>query len=338
VSYDLAVFTSDRPELPADPGGCEVDGPLAAEDEDAPPIVAAALLRVRWTVQISMPASRTRRDVKAVERFSRAVADSGRGVVYDPQADAIVWPRNPAKLRAVDAVEHGDERVELQWLFARRLTAADAHALLAVLRDAIPEAVPVRFGDYEPMQGKLDRDGDDAFAALWDGESDPFWNGRPPVEYGFVGLHRGFGAALPPAEREALIPTVAGRRAIAAHELSIEFFASVAGDPRWLDAIVALFARVADELGAFFAGAFHNEREVALNGRFWLGLPPDALWLAWLGPAYREAIGKGPLLRAADRPDDFRAIKRARPAWPKELVRRGDQLDVRRAAATIPAL
>jgi hypothetical protein len=125
VSYDLAVFTSDRPKLPAGPGDFEVDGPLAAEDEDAPPIVAAALLRVRWTVQISMPASRTRRDVEAVERFSRAVADNGRGVVYDPQADAIVWPRNPTKLRAVDAVEHGDERVELQWLFARRLTATD---------------------------------------------------------------------------------------------------------------------------------------------------------------------------------------------------------------------
>jgi hypothetical protein len=40
----------------------------------------------------------------------------------------------------------------------------------------------------------------------------------------------------------------------------------------------------------------------------------------------------------SDRPDDFRAIKRARPAWPEELVRRGDQLDVPRAAATIPAL
>jgi hypothetical protein len=68
----------------------------------------------------------------------------------------------------------------------------------------MPEAVPVRFGEYEPMQGRLERDGDDAFAALWDGDDMPFWRGRKPFTWGFVFLQRGMGAALPPHEREPL--------------------------------------------------------------------------------------------------------------------------------------
>ena len=77
---------------------------------------------------------------------------------------------------------------------------------------------------------------------------------------------------------------------------------------------------------------------MAVNGRHWLGIPPDPLWLTWVGSEYRSASGLGPLIRTAERPDDFRAIKRARPAWPAELVRRGDQLDAERAATVIPSL
>jgi hypothetical protein len=95
VSYDLAVFASDRPDVPV-AEDVEIDGPLEAEDEDAPAPVVAALLSVRWTVELSGS------EPKAVTRLARAVAESARGVVYDPQEDRIVWPRNPAKLRKVE--------------------------------------------------------------------------------------------------------------------------------------------------------------------------------------------------------------------------------------------
>src|SRR6185312_13155634 len=131
---------------------------------------------VRWTVQLSG------HDPKAVNRLARAIAETGRGLVYDPQEDRIAWPRNPAKLRAVETARARSDYddVLLHWLFDRRLTSADAHALLALLRGAMPEAVPTRFGDYEPMQGRLERDGDDAFAAFWDGDDMAFWRGRRP--------------------------------------------------------------------------------------------------------------------------------------------------------------
>jgi hypothetical protein len=314
VSYDLAVFTSERPQLPGDPGGlCEVDGPLEAQDEDAPPQVVAALLSVGWTVELSLPAAATKRDVTAAARFARAVAESGRGVVYDPQEDRITWPRNPARLRKVETSREGradDLAIQLHWLFARRLTSADAHTLLAVLSDAMPEAVPVRFGDYEPMQGRLERDGAEAFAAFWDGGDMAFWRGAKPFDWGFVFLERGRGAALPPDQRPPLGPD----------ELELDFLSGVCDDARWLAAIERLLVHVADALGAFFAYAHHEKQKVERHAD-WQGLPPEPLWLAWLGDAYREAAGAGPLIRNADRPDDFKVLGRSPPPWPRELVR-----------------
>jgi hypothetical protein len=50
VSYALEVYAARRPAVP---DGVEVDGPFEAQDEDAPPEVAAALPAVRWLVQLT---------------------------------------------------------------------------------------------------------------------------------------------------------------------------------------------------------------------------------------------------------------------------------------------
>ena len=50
MSYDLEVYAARRPPGPA---GIEVDGPFEAQDEVAPPELAAALPAVRWLVQLT---------------------------------------------------------------------------------------------------------------------------------------------------------------------------------------------------------------------------------------------------------------------------------------------
>ena len=175
------------------------------------------------------------------------------------------------------------------------------------------EAVPVRFGEYEPMQGRPERDGDEAFATLWDGDGDMFWTGRRPFALGSIHSDRRVGAALAPEEREALFPVIGGRKAPRLDDIMLAFSPQVMDDSRWLDAIAALFRRVAEALGPFFAGAYHEKQRVALNRRHWLGIPDEPLWLAWVGAPYRDAISDGPLIRAAGRPDDGRAIKAGRP-------------------------
>lgn len=253
------------------------------------------LLSCRWTVQLSRPHDLSPSGVTIVERIGRRLADSGQGVLYDPQADAIRWPRNPTRLREPPKRRSSDPaRVRLEWLVARRLTAADAHALLATLRGIAPESLPVRFGDFEPMQGQLERDGDGAFAQMWDGGSSLFWNGRFPLDRGHVSLQRGLGSALAPAEREARTPMLGGRKAVAIDAVSLVFHIEVVEDARWLALLTRLFAAVASGLDCFFAAAFcdpgRKSEPVNLLGRYWMGIPTADLWLVWVGSPYRAHL------------------------------------------------
>ncbi len=388
MSYDLAVFCSSRPELesalrpdapallvtgdvaPAngsvalarrvrgrDEHLCVIDGPFEIEDEDAPEEVATVLLVCAWTVQINLPTVLPNAAFKVVERIARRIADSGDGVLFDPQRGEIVWPRNTKRLRELPKRTSSDEtRVELEWLVARHLTAEDAHALLAVLRSVTPEAVPNRFGDFEPMQGRLDRDGDQAFAQMWDGTTMAFWNGRFPFDHGYVSLSRGWGSALSPQEREARRPVLGGRKAIDVDAVSFEFRPEVIDDERWLALLTRLFVTVARQLGCFFAGSYvrpdrRGETMISLRGRYWLGLPDDMdLWLAWIGSAYRSFLpraatgatvtdfGDGVLLQLGKNPQAWNDLESNKLDWPRELLRRGTQLDEPQAAPVIPAL
>jgi hypothetical protein len=95
---------------------CTADGPLRIDEDDdhVPAAVRASLLSVGWTVQISRPFDLGRADASLVERFARAVAAEGEGVVYDPQLDEIVWPRSIKRLRDVPPL-HGRALSTSRW-------------------------------------------------------------------------------------------------------------------------------------------------------------------------------------------------------------------------------
>lgn len=384
MSYDIVVFSSKLPTLAGalepeaaalavegevEPTGgsialtrrqqtgfdhvCVIDGPLEAEDDDAPRKVAATLLVANWTVQLNYPSDLSKAASKIVNRIARRLADSGDGVVYDPQVDDIVWPRNPKRLRELPRrAERDDRRIELEWLVARRLTSADGHAVLAVLRTIAPEALPRRFGDFEPMQGRLERDGDDAFAEMWNGNSIAFWNGRFPLDHGYVSLQRGWGSALSPEERDARTPELGGRKAIDVDALILEFHAEVIDDERWLSLLSRLFVAVARQLGCFFAGSYcrpdPDGNDVVLRGRYWLGIPDVDLWLVWVGDPYQELLPDrfahanqsdgGVFLRLGATPVAWAELRDKRIDWPQQILRRGDHLDQDQAALAIPGL
>jgi hypothetical protein len=384
LSYDLAVFGSELPDL-ADAVNsegsavtvegaleavrasvslirqqrhgvehvCEIDGPLEADDADAPEDVAAALLMCRWTVQISCPSDLTKVGFKVVERVARRLADSGTGVVYDPQLDKIVWPRTPRTLRELPRRRNADvARVEIQWLVARRLDARDGHALLQTLRRICPEAVPKRFGDYEPMQGHLERDGDAAFATMWNGSAMLFWRGQFPCDHGFVSLSRGWGSALSRAEREARTPILGGRKAVQVDSVSLQFWTDVVDDHRWLALLKRVFVTITGQLGCFFAAGYcspdtHREA-VRLTGRYWLGIPDADLWLVWVGAPYTSDLplgvtsdgnfDTGAVLQLGSSPVAWKELRENKIAWPDQMLRRGDHLDESSAADVIPDL
>lgn len=184
-----------------------------------------------------------------------------------------------------------EERVDvlrLRWYVDGRREPADVpERWLALCRQHLPAALPRRFGATEPLRGRLDRDGDTAFArAFSDAESLLFMAGEPPCLGGSLGTPR----------RSVRIGPMTS------HQLDVRLDA--AADP----GIRALFEAAAGVFGTVFASA-SVERDLLWTGRTlvvdradpdaqpflaplgeWLGLPPRPPLWSWFGPGYRRLV------------------------------------------------
>jgi len=227
-----------------------------------------------------------------------------------------------------------EERVDvlrLQWYVdLRREPDAVPDRWLALCRRHLPAALPRRFGAVEPLRGRLDRDGDAAFArAFAEADGLLFFAGTPPCLGGSLGTPR----------QHARLGTVT------AHALDLH------GDAAAEPAVRALFDAVADGPGTVFASA-SVRRDLLWTGRTlvvgrpdpeeqpylaplgrWLGLPPRRPHWARFGAPYRRLVPRDAewdgerdwvppeLVARLDEPDPARRVARRvprslrRPLW-----------------------
>lgn len=336
VSYDFLVF--GRGELVADAldqalaplqceGGSEfrcvsrevrghrvmaftIDGPLLVEPEDVPDDLRARIVAPTVTLQVSVPGDAAR-DVALAKRVATAVGKEIRGGVFDPQTGAVVWPRTTVGGRAVRLPRtQRVDALELEWFLTRASAPTDLPThLLGTLRRTLPEALPRRFGDIEPLQYRLDRDGDHVFHQLAMAEDMLFWDCRRP----FVGGHlSGFSLSASDEAGQDMGPV----------SISTQLLLPTLTDPAWRDEVIDLFRSVAGTLNCFYAqaavGRGYASSRLASDGKTrspagladhdqWLGLPDHPVWLAWFGEPYISLIdGFLPglsFVRTSDHPD-----------------------------------
>src|SRR5436309_13010763 len=113
-------------------------------------------------VEISVPAGGEGDDVPDAEALARYIAQRCKGVIYDPQAGAGVWPKPIAKSRPIPRQKEKIRLINLDWYLPRsQASLSTARKFLLILRELCPEAVPRRFGSYEPLQGGMEHDEED---------------------------------------------------------------------------------------------------------------------------------------------------------------------------------
>jgi hypothetical protein len=278
-----------------------VDGPFAAETEDFTEEVAAACLAPRWMVTVAVPYSVPKRAIKLSRSLARNLAELNDGAAFDPQEDALVWPIGRPKRVASRRAEEVTSLVTLEWFLPTSGWRRAPETLLRVIRRHCPEALPTRFGRWEPLQHRFDPADPDAFVnfVLDEDDGDGFWFASRPS----------FGGSWAAPHADRFVRPEDERLRIA--RVGVDFDGGVLEkDPRWREAVVDLFAAGAVELGAFFGAAqlepgwtvTANNRLVStmetmmhrgehiLRGRLWQGLPPVPVWLSWFGRRYRELV------------------------------------------------
>lgn len=178
----------------------------------------------------------------------------------------------------------GERRVDVlvvRWYERRDRSPGIVSRWLDAAREHLPEAVPRRFGDSEPLRGRLDRDGDEGLLRAYAG-ADPmlFLAGTPPVYHAsLIG-----GAGRGPVAVHSLLAEIdpgderVRRFALAlAHPGTVYVSASVAG------------GMVLDRRTLYGPAERREELYLAPRGD-WLGLPPQPPVWCWFGPAYARLV------------------------------------------------
>ena len=258
--------------------------PVAVELEDVPEEVTSVLLAPAFLYELLVEGSSPTETPHAV-RFARQLAQASSGVVLDQQTDQI-WVRG--QLRTPPAVQRGlIDIVEIEWYVRGDTDQKNAAPVwLDLTRRYLPEALPRRFGTYEPLQMKFSADEPAAFIDA------------VPVDHGSL-----FFKASPPCIEGHLAGNGTGR--VVSHSLSLH--RDPLRDPRWRAALRRLFVGFAVETGAFF-GVAQVQRGLEWSGRSmwygaeaetttylaargtWAGLLPYPPWWAWFGPQYAPLV------------------------------------------------
>ena len=274
----------------------EVDGPNRMEDEDVPDAAAGAIGASGWLVQISVMPSTTAASPRVAIHLARATD----GVVYDPQQDLVTWPRG-FHPRSRETGEVRIEEVALVWFTAWPSDdpALPRRLLGALLGAHAPEALPKRYGPFEPLHRFEGDHRADDFVERWIETAMEWtamlsWTTTRPCIGGSAGM-----SSLRAPER--------ARPGEACVRIGLGFDGrAFARDPAYTERIVDLFRALASGLGCVYAAASVNRGAIAKRSSFsmdhrtesgplpradrWVGLPASPTWLAWFGKPYAERV------------------------------------------------
>jgi len=293
---NVIITVRDKPGLDA---FVELYSPVRAiESEDIDEGLAALVTPPCWLTKLGVPGF-TKRGIEVAKELARHIAERCQGAVLDPQVGSVIWAVSPPEPPQSRSKDERIREVNLEWYLPPSRAAPDTGLIfLATLRRHCQEAVPVRLGKFEPLQGRLESSRDEPFFAAW---SD---TGRDPL--GMLILKSKapcFGGSIHlPGSR----PLRAGDRPVT--KISLEFDGRiVCTHESWREKVVNLFAELSRALGAFYGRGYVLRNIIASRGGpvfdgksesypsasirgSWCGIPPTPAWLLWFGGPYTPLV------------------------------------------------
>jgi hypothetical protein len=273
--WELSVFSPDRV--------------LA---EDVPDAVTRALPGIAFLTHVSLsPIGAPSSAVALLARVANRLAAAAHGVIVDPQADTMTTPKGVARIESLGPAENASLIVMSWWFASGPLVIRDATSLVTALEVVLPEALPRRYGAYEPPQHRYDEAGRDHFISFvrhGDQRGVLVWYPHSPV-----------------ADVSLSIPDRVGGspRGFRAGHLSISVDVDALRQPGWILALERAWRRLSHVVEPYYGdvrklSGFHRRRGRYLYTReterhpvvswWWPGIPPGPICAAVVGDPYRQ--------------------------------------------------
>lgn len=311
VSYDLQVWATSQVELPIalpepelwrEEGGVWVRGKHAwqvvvgpqhrVDLEDIPFDVHAALPGVGYMIEVSLePTAATQSAYSLLRRTAKMLASAAHGAVLDQQTATVTTPSGVQRYVRPEPSETVDV-LELSWFAMNDITGSRPwfDALVRLFERNLPEALPVRYGQYEPPAHRLRECGRDHLVDFLVEEHRNggmvVWHPKRPILH----LHLSLGSG-------------ASWQGWRAQRITMDVEAAVLKQPGWATTLQHLWRRVAHLCQVYYADVriLRNQRvggstvdqlreadHHPVCSWWWAGIPRNGGVAVALGEPYRS--------------------------------------------------
>ncbi|MFJ8258499.1 hypothetical protein ACIQ4Z_14695 [Peribacillus asahii] len=242
-------------------------------EEDIPEEVVGQLPGIKYFTEIILePFDAPKRALQLVKKMTKILTQPSHGVVVDEQEGTILSLSGVKRLKTMSPKDDSSF-LQMTWWFMNDYTFIKdgLDTFLDVMEATMPEALPRRYGVYEPPQFKWAEKGKEHF-----------------IQFVSENLHEGivWYPSKPFTDVHIGIPDKVGptREGFRSCYISIDFLEEVMGQPGWPLEIKRFWLKTSELLNPFYGEIRRGWSPV--SGWWWRGLPKRLGNAAILGKPY----------------------------------------------------
>lgn len=261
MSYDLKIWSTNKPNFDEDfinhnnliavddliiyrekEWQIVINSVNKVEDEDIPENISSLLPGICYCTEINLePISAPKKAQKVLDKISTIIAKSSYGLIVDEQNDTVKTPSGIKRLNPIPKTENKN-LMTISWWFINddEFKKDGLKNFINLIDSNIPEAMPRKYGLYEPCQFKLAEYGKEHFINfMYENYYDTVvWYPCRPFEYIHFGVPNPIG------------PHKLGFRV---GQIHMEFYEEVMKQAGWPLALFRFWLKASDIIKPFFS-------------------------------------------------------------------------------------
>jgi len=285
MSYDLSIWSrqsveADQKEINIGEYTITIEGSVLVEDEDIPIDVMLSLAEIKYLTSLHLQPYTNEKTItdKAI-KYAKKLAKEFNGVVENPQLENKVLLTDKRKT-FTQAIRDAD-KISICWYIDCQQSLSNRLAdFIELLEKYLPQALPRRYGSFEPPKFKYSETGKDHLIKFLNDEHSPVIYCTKPITYIFLS------DAYIDNQRFEI-------KNYRCNKIEIELLKEAYLEQNWQFAIKRLFKEVAKLFKPFYAEII-DEKESMVCSWWWKGIPAKRGNPIIIGEPYSALCGKFP--------------------------------------------